>query len=196
MQLTQEALEQRLRAHLDAAKEELQAAPPDAQWSGLMPRAVLILPDGTEESTGLPWRDAEQKRALARAASMAASILLAQALLLRVVVTQLNAERVAEEIGGLPARTDLSAGEIRAYEKRVLEWVHEHTADGTDNFAELPAEFCSESIMVLGIGPGLRDAMVVQPFEWRAGKPEWLNFPGTAEVQRQVALQLVPKWWD
>lgn len=195
MPLTQEALNTRVKAHLERAKAELTKTvePASGTDTDLQPKAVVILQDGTEAVARLPWRDAMSKRTWSLAASKAAELLDAQALLLRVVVTQLDIRKVEKEVGPLPSDADRSPKALHAHEERVLEWVRAKTG-GSPNFGDLPPEYRSDCIMVAGIGPGLHDTFAAQPFRWCDGKVQWLDEPGVGQTHHGM-LQIVPKWW-
>lgn len=189
--ITQEVLRERCHHYLDVAKQELEGCGSEesTDFSRFEPRVAIFGPLGEEASNvGIGFKNGAEKYARMQALSNTCKALLVQAVVVRMVGTAANIEKVAKSMGvNVPDSREKS----HYFRDRMRKWMEKEYH--TERYAGLPPEFRTDSLMVTGIGPKLEDCGIAVPYHWENEK---LVFGDITRESSTVRLHMVPRWWD
>jgi hypothetical protein len=192
--VTDDILIERAREHFEAAKLALATTkePSAGDITDLAARAAVILQNGLETKANLPWTNSREKYAWGKAASEAAKLMGAQALIVTTVVTQLHEKNVLPELG-LKSTSEVSEEEFL---RRMWKFV-EFKTGGSRVLGKLPRRYRLDALMSVGIGPRVAGAMVMQHFTWCDGAVVFGDGPEVfdARIHGHFNFNVVPKWW-
>lgn len=194
--VTPEFVEDRVRHYMDVAKEELRAVGQEksGQESGFMPKATVIMPDGTEANLGIAWNSTQQKREHMWRLSQTCKLFNVSACIIRINGTGANMAKIAKEVLHLNIDFDPTDRAKRQYlDERLFAWIKKTT--GGNHLGDLPPQYRFDWLIVCGLGPRIPEISVGETYEWRDGKLEFTPIfkPGQGGM---FIIDMFPKWWS